>query len=239
MQKYLIKGALALASAAICGSVWAAPATIAIGFENPANAGSVYFGGDTFTDTGFKFSAVDPNGAGFVGATINGLAPADSSACSLSICPSASSSYYGVLNDGSVRMERGDGGSFRLAGFDAGFIAEFLDGSLFGPGLGQLIVNGGTGAGMMTETFVLDGLLNDGTTAFAHFDFSSAFSDMAFTEVSFTACLWDAGSCTAGASFNLAKFGLDNIAVIPEPGSYALVGLGLLAAAGARRRRNV
>ena len=166
-----------------------------------------------------------------MGATIDGTAPAASFSCSFTICPSSSSSYYGVFNDGSVQMARGDGGSFRLAGFDAGFIAEFLDGSLMGAGIGQLIVQGSSLAGSLTETFVLDGLLDDGTSAFSRFDFSTAFSDMSFTQVTFSACLWDEGSCTAGASYNLGKFGLDNIAVIPEPASYALVGLGLLAAA--------
>lgn len=224
------KSALALAAALACGSVLAGPSTTPIEFENPALATS-FFGGNSFTESAFKMTAIDPWGSGFVGA---GSASPDT--CAFSICPSRSSSYYAVLNDGSLKMERSDGSYFALAGFDAGFIAEVLDPSLMGL-IGKLVITGTNASGTMTETFDLQGILGDNTTQFGHFDFSAQFAGMGFSSVEFGACLYDGNDCNVGASFNLAKFGLDSIQVIPEPDTYALIGLGLVAAGFATRRR--
>ena len=227
------KAACVAAALALCvGAAQAAPKTISIEFD--AAAFNNYNGGDSFVDGEFRFTAIDPFGSGFVGFG------SESGSCATTyICPSRSSAYYGVVNDGALRMERADGGGFALAGFDLGFITNAFDPMLVGT-IGKILVQGiGAGGSTMAE-FALEGL-NDvtGTGAFAHFDFDAAFSAMHFSQVNFTSCLDDGqGGCTAGASFNLGQFGIDGIQVIPEPASLALVGLGLAAAAGSRRRRN-
>jgi hypothetical protein len=50
--------------------------------------------------------------------------------------------------------------------------------------------------------------------------------------------LWGADGYTGGTSFNNAKLGVDVVAAVPEPSSIVALGLGLLAAARARRRRS-
>jgi hypothetical protein len=227
------KAACAAAVLALCaGAAQAAPKTISVEFDGAAFAN--YDGGNTFVDGEFLFTAIDPNGSGFVGFG------SESGSCGATyICPSRSSAYYGVVNDGALRMERSDGGSFALAGFDLGFITNAFDPLLVGT-IGKILVQGIGANGATLAEFALEGLSDvTGTGAFAHFDFDAAFSATHFSQVNFTSCLDDGqGGCTAGASFNLGQFGIDSIQVIPEPASLALVGLGLAVAAGSRRRRN-
>ena len=232
-MKINAKGAVALLFAALYGAAVAAPVnTVGIEFESPALAKN-FNGGTSFFESGFTFTTVDPNGAGFVG---SGSGSPD--VCAFIICPSRASAYFAVLNDGALMMQRSGGNSFQLAGFDLGFIANAFDPSLIGP-LGQILVTGMDAGGPTTASFDLQGLSDvSGVSSFAHYDFNSAFSAKNFSSVSFTACLNDGnGGCTPGASFNLAQFGLDSVQVIPEPTSYALVALGLLAAGAATRRR--
>ncbi len=49
--------------------------------------------------------------------------------------------------------------------------------------------------------------------------------------------LWGADGHTGGTSYNDATLGVDMVASVPEPGSLVVLGVGLLTAAGARRRR--
>lgn len=231
MHKKFIKGAIALAAAVLSGATMAAPVNV-MGIEFEAQAGSNFNGGESFHEAGFKFTAVDPWGSGFVGA---GNGSADS--CAFNICPTRNSAYYAVLNDGALKMERDDGAAFRLAGFDFGFIAPALDGSLMGL-IGKLVVVGDTAGGSQMSTFDLNGLLDNGKTAFGHAAFVDWFSAIDFTSVSFAACLYDGnGDCAPGNSFNLGQFGIDAVQVVPEPASLALIGLGLLAAGATSRRR--
>lgn len=231
-MRFTLKTALAAAGLALCAAtVQAAPKTISVEFEGAAFGN--YNDGDSFAEGDFRFTAIDPWGGGFVG-----FGSGDGSCGATYVCPTRGSAYYGVVNDGALRMERGDGGSFSLAGFDVGFITNAFDPTLVGL-VGKVLVTGIGAGGTQDVEFDLFGL--DDTTgrgAFVHYDFDSAFSGSAFTQVLFTSCIDDGmGSCVAGASFNLGQFGLDSIQVIPEPASLALVGLGLAGAAGVRRRR--
>ena len=227
-----LKAALAAAALALCTvASQAAPNTVGLEFEGVA--GTNFDGGQSFVENGFRFTAIDPFGSGFVGAGSGG------GTCSTNICPSHDSAFYAVLNDGAVRMERSGGGGFSLLGFDLGFITNAYDPLLVGT-IGKILVQGVGAFGTQNAEFALEGL--DGLTgvgAFAHFSFDDLFSSASFTQVTFTSCVDDgAGSCIAGASFNLGQFGLDGVQVIPEPASLALVSLGLFGAAAARRRRN-
>jgi PEP-CTERM motif len=225
--------ALALAAAAFFGSANAAPisSSFYVEFESPALATN-FDGGQSFTESGLKFTAQDPNGSGFVGA---GSASADT--CAFNICPPRSSAYYAVLNDGGLKLESLTGELFGLASFDLGFIAPAFDFSLVGL-IGQVLVTGESADGSSTEAFDLQGLLDDGSSQFSHFTLADAFTERVFSSFRITACLFDTdGSCTPGASFNLGQFGIDSIQVVPEPSSYALMGLALVAAGAASRRR--
>ena len=232
-MSFHFKAVCAAAALALCmGAAQAAPKTISIEFEGVA--GTNFDGGESFVEGDFRFTAVDPVGSIFVGFG------SGSGSCGFTyVCPSRDSAYYGVINDGALRMERADGGGFALAGFDLGFITNAFDPSLVGT-VGKILVEGIGAGGTTAVEFALEGLdALTGTGAFAHFAFDAAFSSTYFSQVNFTSCLNDGqGGCTAGASFNLGQFGIDGIQVIPEPASLALVGLGLAVATGARRRRD-
>ena len=223
---------MAAAALALCSAAQAAPNTISLEFEGVA--GMNFDGGQSFTEGDFRFTAFDPWGNGFAG-----FGAGVGSCGATYICPSRSSAYYGVVNDGALIMDRSDGGTFSLAGFDLGFIANAFDPMLVGT-IGKILVSGTNAGGTTIAEFALEGVNGmTGAGAFGHFNFDAAFSGMAFNQVSFAACLDDGmGGCTAFANFGQGQFGIDSIHVIPEPASLALVGLGLAAATGIRRRRN-
>lgn len=232
-MSFALKTALTAATLALSAiTAQAAPKTISIEFDGAAY--SNFDDGDNHVEGDFRFTAVDPWGGGFVG-----FGSGAGSCGATYICPSRNGAYYGVVNDGGLRMERTDGGGFSLAGFDAGFLSGVFDPAMFGV-VGKLLVQGTGAAGTLNAEFDLLGLDPDtGAGAFAQFDFDGTFSAASFTQVLFTSCIDDGfGSCIAGQSFNLGQFALDSIQVIPEPASLALVGLGLAGAAGARRRRH-
>ncbi|QPF76032.1 PEP-CTERM sorting domain-containing protein [Roseateles sp. DAIF2] len=231
-MRVIVKSAIALAAATLVGSALASPAT-AFNIEFEGTAGTNFNGGSSFNEAGMKLSVVDPNGSGFVGAGIGG------GTCSISICPPRGSTYYAALTDGSLTLQNQQGLGFTLHGFDLGFIATVFDPLLVGQ-VGQIVVTGQAAYGAKEVRFDLQGLLDDGTSQFAHFDFDLNFRSTWFSRINIAACIYDFdGSCKPGESFNLAQFGLDSVAgqVIPEPATYALMGLALGAAGFAGRRR--
>ena len=130
-----------------------------------------------------------------------------------------------------LAMSRADGGSFSLYSLD---VAEFYSAPNSDRPNADLIEIWGLGAGgqTMVHQFTLDGVYDgrNGAIDFQHFVLPSIFSDL--SSVVFTGLRW--GGADGGIS-------LDNIEVVPtsvpEPGTLALFGLGLLAAGAARRRR--
>lgn len=231
-MRVFVKSALALAAAALAGSAMAGTlSTFDIQFEGVG--GQNFNGGDSFNEAGVKLSAGDPFGNGFVGAGSN------SGTCAFNVCPSRSSAFYAVLNDGSLSLESSKGLNLSLTGFDLGFIAPVFDLSLVGT-IGQIIVTGFSSAGQKVASFDLPGLSDTGLSSFSRFNFAQDFASSEFNRITFSACLFDGnGGCTPGANVNLAQFGLDSVtgSVIPEPSSYALLALALGAAGFAGRRR--
>jgi hypothetical protein len=169
-----------------------------------------------------------------VGAYIDG---SDSLACPGGACPvNNPTSYYGALNDGYVDIVRSDGLAFHVGSFDASFIGAF-PGNNYPAIAGLLRVLGFRENGSTrSQDFLLAGPDGDGFK-FQHFTPTVSFQAEYFTEVIFYGFTCNAtGNCNA-FSTNRGQFALDNLNFVPEPGSFALLGAGMLGLMGLRRRR--
>ena len=156
------------------------------------------------------------------------------SACVGVICPSNGTQFLAALNDGLPDIGRLDGGYFQLRSFDASFVAA--SGNVVPPTAGAIRVFGYVGnLQVASQDFFLPGPINGGYS-FATYTLNNLFSNTSITEVLFVGLSCNAaGAC--GRSLDQAQFALDNITFVPEPGSFALVGLALAGLAAVRRRR--
>lgn len=219
-MKKIISLAIAMAVATVCASASAGVVT----FEGFVP--NIYTNGDVLTDGAQQITARGQNG--FDGAIIDGTNPYR---CDITVCP-AGSTYYGVLNDGAVSFGF-SGNTFNLSSVDFGFILPVS--AIVGFSVGQMIVTGNDGSWVARDFAPQDA--TTGLYGFTHWDFDGAFLQSRFTEVTFSACLYDgAGACVNPAN-NQAQFALDNIAFVPEPGSLPLVALSLAAMLAAYRRK--
>ncbi len=170
-----------------------------------------------------------------VGTVVNG---SDPSTCFSLACPgNNATNYLALLNDGLPYFSRLDGGVFNLTGFDASFIGasgvDVLQTAML------LRVFGVTeGGGIVQEDVWLPGPVG-GAYSFSTYALSAAFASTAFTEVDFFgyACTTTT-TCTRG--LNQAQFGLDNVSFanpVPEPGTWAMLCVGLVGVGVVARRR--
>jgi hypothetical protein len=230
-------GVQKLLCAAVLSTVALAPAHAAlIDFEG--NFGGV--GHNEFiVEDGYQvlfYSTSSLAGPGdLVGAFIDGT---DAESCIGGSCPvNNPGTYYGVLDDGVIDIVRIDGGAFRVGSFDAGFIGGTAPGTTYPTTPGLVRIQGWYANGAsVSETYSLQGQVNN-AFYFNHFNTTATFAAQQFVEIAiFGFACNTAGSCTA---FNTdrGQFGIDNIALVPEPGSALLVGLGLAGLMGASRRR--
>lgn len=226
-------GAMALASAA--------PAMAdVITFDGQLPDFPIFAGKDSFTSNGYTFQVFDNPlsalGTGLAGALLNGNDPF---VCTNAACPSGNSTtYYAGLNDGSVKMSGSDVRGFRLSGVDFGFIAP-IGGLSSGLLPGKLTITAEkVGGGTVYAELEFGALDSNSTSPFLHASLVSQFGSAAYSSVVFSSCVYDGSGCSQG--LNQAQFGIDNIevAAVPEPQTYAMLGLGL-AGIGllARRRR--
>jgi hypothetical protein len=220
-------GALALMSAT--------PAMAAvIDFESIGP--SIYGGTETLSENGYTMTVIDtpaagPAGTGLAGVVGNG---SDPYLCAVAACPTGNGgNFYMGVNDGSLKVARGDHAAFQVSSIDYAFVAPV--GGLPSYSYGQLTLlgtraDGGTIA-VAYDFPVLDAL---GSSPFIT-NSLTAFGNISLSSLVISSCMFDgSGGCHSplAGSENQAQFAFDNLNVtavtaVPEPETYALMGLGL------------
>jgi hypothetical protein len=238
-QKFL--GAALLAAAAA-----AAPAQAGvITFDDPNNYGpGMVLGGDLYQEDGYAigfFANVPGDGIGdLVGMMYDG----EGASCDTSsqICPGNKSGiYFGALNDSYLDMVSLATPGFKIKSFDAGFIGSYSSLNSYPNPVGLVRLLGITLTGAsITQDFWFDNTTQSKNFQLNTFNTSGAFANTVLSEVLVYgfACNTANTNCQAFAT-DRGQFGIDNIvtADVPEPATAAIVGLGLLGVAAARRRK--
>lgn len=210
-MKKIVSSVVVIAVATACASASASIVT----FEGFVPG--IYTNGDVLTDGTSQITVRGQNGID--GAILDGTDP---NRCDIAVCP-AGSIYYAAFNDGAVSLGFG-GNTFLLKGVDFGFILPVN--AIVGSSVGQLIIRANDGSSVSQDFAPQDA--KTGLYGFTHWDVDALFGRSRFTEVTFSACLYDGNGACVNPSANQAQFALDNIvAVVPEPGSLPLVALSL------------
>lgn len=233
---------LALAMAGACalfGSASAAASIIDFETQMPW----IYNGGEALEEAGYRLTVVDyhGDGSGLAAGVANGNDP---TSCALGGCPSGNNSvFYVGVNDGGLLLTRNWAlPTFQLRGFDFSFMAPL--GNLAPGSYGQLQLTGTlAGGGTISTALDFPSMVDaQGNPMFGAASLASAFMNATLTSLSIRACVNDGTSCINpgddSSYINQAQFGIDNInlAEVPEPGSMALIGLGMGALALRRRK---
>ncbi len=228
--------AVALGAMALMSAVPAMADTIDFESQLP----DIFAGGMSFTDHGFNLLVIDSpfssTGDGLAGALVNG---ADPYTCVNAVCPAGNdSSYYAGLNDGAVKLTGSDARGFRLSAIDYAFVSP-IGGLPTGLQPGKLTISAEkVGGGTVYAELDFSALNGNSASPFVHAGLSAQFGTAAYSSVVFSSCLFDGnGGCSPYG--NQAQFAIDNIEVtaVPEPQTYAMLGLGLAAIGLLSRRR--
>jgi hypothetical protein len=223
-----ILGALAL--------LGAMPAMAAvIDFESIGS--TTYNGTDTFSESGYTMTVLDtpasgPDGTGFAGAIGNG---SDPYLCEIAACPTGNASnFYMGVNDGALKLARGDHAAFQVSSIDYAFLAPV--GGLPSYSYGQLTLLGTlSSGGTMTVSYDFPLLSALGNSPFVTASLSGAFGNVGLSSLVISSCLFDGvGGCyrPLAGNENQAQFAFDNlnlnaVTAVPEADTYAMMGLGL------------
>jgi hypothetical protein len=231
--KHVLTGSLI--GLAVLASLPAAQAanTTTIAFESPDLLGGLA-AGESFIESGYKMTAIDPYGGdGGVGvAQMDGTCALD--------CPLGNNShYYLAINDGMLNFARVDGLAFKLNSFDAAFTAP-LPQSSPGVSFGRITLTGMSHGVALSTSYELPGQHADNRFYFSNFLVNSGiFAQTAFDSLTIGSCVYIGSGNACAPTDNLAQFSLDNVNVsaVPEPGSWAMLALGLAAIGAVTRRR--
>ena len=136
------------------------------------------------------------------------------------------------VNDGSLKVARGDNAAFQVSGIDYAFLAPV--GGLPSYSWGQLTLLGTrTDGGTISVAYDFPLLDAVGNSPFVT-NSLTAFGNISLSSLVISSCLFDgAGGCYSPlpGSENQAQFAFDNLninaAPVPEPETYAMMGLGL------------
>ena len=223
----------ALGALALLGATPAMAAVIDFESLDPMT----YNGTEAFSASGYTMTVLDtpasgPEGTGFAGAIGNG---SDPYLCAIAGCPTGNASnFYMGVNDGALKVARGDNAAFNVSSIDYAFLAPL--GGLPSNSYGQLTLLGTLASGGTMSVAYNFPLLNAaGNSPFVTASLGGAFGNVGLSSLTISSCLFDgAGGCyrPLAGSENQAQFAFDNLSLsavtaVPEAETYAMMGLGL------------
>ena len=225
MKKFIrqLAGSAALVGAAMLPM---AHASTVIDFEGDALTG-LYNPGDSFEQGGFTMTANYDFGIVGTAGDLGNAGPSGNS-----------TQFFFNSNDGYLTMKATNGAAFSLDGFSAAFV-PLIPSPVPNPTI-VIVALGIPQVGSAFGTYF--GLGSSATTSFPFITYDNPADFGRFNnlvEVQFFACVLDASVC-ATPTLNNGQFALDNISVtaVPEPGTWALMALGV-AGLMVRSRRSI
>lgn len=157
-------------------------------------------------------------------------------------CPrNNATTYYVSAADSYTFVEMNDFSNFKLGSIDASFIGFNGQSYPSVAGLLQVAAFSATNVLLDTVQLALAGPVGGGFN-FATYDLSGLAGGAEYSYVRFVSFACEIGSTNCNRTTNQAQFALDNVVTVsasdvPEPGSFALMGLGLFGIGAIARRR--